>query len=88
MEPQELIGAEVEVVEAANPSLRGLAGRVVDETMRTLLVEAARGERPRRVPKAGCRFRFRWPGGRTVEMDGRGLVGRPEESRVYIRPEG
>lgn len=83
MDPPELIGREVEVVESTNPSLRSIGGRVVDESMKTLLVETARGIR--RVPKAGCRFRFRWAGGRTVEIEGRDLVGRPEE-RVYIRP--
>lgn len=83
MEPLELIGAEAEVVESTNPSLRGIAGRVVDETMKTLLVDPGQGARSRRVPKAACRFRFRWPGGRTVEIEGRDLVGRPEE-RVYI----
>ncbi len=85
MEVPELIGTEVEVVESANPSLRGLAGRVVDESMRTLLVETTRGARPRRVAKAACRFRFCWSGGRTVEIEGRDLIGRPEE-RLYIRP--
>ncbi len=85
MDPAELIGAQVEVVESANPSLCGLAGRVVDESMKTLLVEPGRGARPRRVAKAACRFRFTWPGGRTVEIEGRELVGRPEE-RLYIRP--
>lgn len=84
MEAPELIGTEVEVVESSNPSLRGLAGRVVDESMKTLLVEPSPGARVRRVPKAGCRFRFRWEGGRTAEIEGRELVGRPEE-RVYIR---
>lgn len=81
----ELIGTEAEVVESTNPSLRGIAGRVVDETMKTLLVDAGPGTRPRRVPKAACRFRFRWPCGRIIEIEGRDLVGRPEE-RVYIRP--
>lgn len=83
MELLELIGTDVEVVESANPSLRGLAGRVVDESLRTLLVETARGIR--RIPKEGCRLRFTWSGGRRVEIEGRELLGRPEE-RVYIRP--
>lgn len=93
-----LIGLRMEVADSANPSLRGLEGRVVDETMKTLVVEtgprwpsgfralARETRRPTRrvVPKAACRFRFRLPDGRAVEIRGQDLVGRPQE-RVYIR---
>ncbi|MEE6210127.1 ribonuclease P protein component 1 [Salarchaeum sp. III] len=35
----ELVGLHVEVVDSTDPSRVGIAGRIVDETMRTLLVE-------------------------------------------------
>ncbi|MFQ6013153.1 MAG: ribonuclease P protein component 1 [Thermoplasmata archaeon] len=52
----ELIGLEVEVVDATDPNQRGMQGRVVDETRNTLLLEVA--EREVRIPKAGATFRF------------------------------
>lgn len=57
----ELNGLEVEVVEAANPDLVGIAGRVVIETMRTLHVDD--GTRVRQVPKRGATLQFRLPNG-------------------------
>ena len=79
----ELNGLRVEVVEAANPDLVGIAGRVVIETMRTLHVDrdapgahrerdgAAvehEGSRVSQVPKRGTTFEFRIP--RTDEAAG------------------
>jgi len=52
----ELVGLQVRVVESTDPSRVGLAGRVVRETMRTLVVATASGER--QVPKAGSTFEF------------------------------
>ena len=52
----ELAGLGVEVVDSSNPDAIGIAGRVRDETMRTLLV--ATGEGIKQVPKATATFRF------------------------------
>jgi len=52
----ELNGLRVEVVDAANPDLVGIAGRVVVETMQTLMVDD--GTRVRQVPKQGSKFEF------------------------------
>ena len=71
----ELNGLRVEVVDAANPDLIGIAGRVVVETMRTLHVEIVaregddpEGSRVSQVPKRGTTFEFRIP--RTDEAAG------------------
>ncbi len=53
----ELNGLRVEVVEAANPDLVGISGRVVRETTRTLDVRGG-GSRVRTVPKPGTTFQF------------------------------
>jgi ribonuclease P protein subunit POP4 len=53
----ELNGLPVEVVDAANPDLVGIAGRVVVETMQTLQIDD--GARVRQVPKRGTTFEFR-----------------------------
>ena len=55
----ELNGLRVEVVDAANPDLVGIAGRVVVETMGTLHLDD--GSRVRQVPKEGATFEFALP---------------------------
>jgi ribonuclease P protein subunit POP4 len=52
----ELVGLYVRVVAAADPTLVGIEGRVVGETMRTLTVESA--SRVRQVQKRGTTFEF------------------------------
>ena len=52
----ELIGLPVRVVDAANPALVGIEGRVVAETQGTLSVES--GSRVRQVQKQGSTFEF------------------------------
>lgn len=88
----EIVGLEVEVVDASNPDLVGVAGRVVDETEQTVLVERNdRTDEVAQVPKAGTTFRFTLesaaegaaedadepPAGTTVLVDGDRLVARP-----------
>jgi len=69
----ELIGLDVEVIDAKNKSLVGLKGKVVDETRNTIVLE---GEK--KVMKKGATFKIRLENG-SVEVDGDVLVGRPEE---------
>jgi len=60
----ELNGLRVEVVDAPNPDLVGIAGRIVIETMQTLHVECRPSEtddgelRVRQVPKRDTTFEF------------------------------
>jgi ribonuclease P protein subunit POP4 len=53
----ELAGLPVRVVDADNPDLLGIEGRVVGETMRTLRI-AAGASRAKVVPKVGTKFEF------------------------------
>lgn len=71
----ELIGLDVAVSAAADPSLVGLRGVVRDETRNTLVVETARGEKT--VPKHGTTFTFDVPGGARIVGDD--LLFRPED---------
>ena len=52
----ELAGLQVEVADAPNPDLVGIAGRVVRETTKTLVVRTVAGVR--QVPKRGTVFEF------------------------------
>jgi len=74
----ELIGLEVKVSASSNPYLKGISGIVVDETKNMLIVEGADG-RVRKIPKSCCRFKFKISADLIVEVDGKLLVGRPEE---------
>lgn len=73
----ELIGLPVQVVDAANPSLIGIGGRVVDETRNTLVIEEDEVER--RVPKDVATLVFTIPDGRRVKVSGSLLLSQPED---------
>ena len=73
----ELIGLEARVVESNNPGHIGIQGRVVDETRNTLTV--SQGGRDKVIAKGNTIFHFRLPDGAVVEVEGRYLVGRPED---------
>jgi len=70
----ELIGLDVTV--------GGHAGRVVDETKHTLLVDTASGSK--RIPKAGRSFDFR-VGDRHVTVDGDEIMFQPEDRTKKVR---
>jgi len=53
----ELIGLPVRVVDAPSADFVGISGRIVSETMKTLVVETAAGDK--RVPKAASTFELK-----------------------------
>ncbi len=73
----ELIGLHVRVVASSNFSAIGGNGRVVDETREMLAVETEFGEK--HYVKEQCTFAFTLPSGEVVRVDGKVLVGRPED---------
>jgi len=72
----ELIGLDVLVSGAANPSHKGLSGRIIDETKNQLVIDTPRGVR--RIPKMHSIFMIRLPGSEHVEIDGSVMVLAPE----------
>lgn len=72
----ELIGLNVKVVRAENPTIRGIRGVVVDETKNMLTINAKR--RKVMIPKSIATFRFDLPGGTRVDVDGERLVAKAE----------
>lgn len=79
----ELIGRGVRVERSEDPTLEGLEGRVVDETLNTFVVERADG-REVRVAKAPCVFVFETADG-PVEIPGVRLRYRPEDRTKKVR---
>jgi len=78
----EFLGLDVRVTVSTNPSLIGLSGKVVGETMRTFSVRTKSGVRV--VPKADSIFEFKLGTGELVTVRGRDICKRPEE-RVWRR---
>ncbi len=72
----ELIGLEAKVARAANKSLIGLKGVVVEESKNTLTLASRKGKLM--VPKNVATFRFTLKDGTLVEVEGYRLVARPE----------
>lgn len=71
----ELIGLKCKVIKADNKSQVGLEGKIIDETMKTLVVK---DNNKKTVMKKGTVFRIR-VGKNTVDVDGSYLVSRPED---------
>ena len=79
----EFIGLETKVVKSSNPQVVGIAGKVVDETRNTFTILHG-GER-KVIVKDTAVFEFVLPDGTVVEIDGKVIVGRPED-RIKKRP--
>jgi len=79
----ELIGLRVKVEKDTDKSLEKLTGKVIDESYNILKIEGKkRGEKKpkeKSIPKRNSIFIFTLPNGVKVEVDGRLLVGRPED---------
>ena len=71
----EIIGLHCKIVDAKNTSLVGIEGKVLDETMKTLVL--GNGKR-RRVQKEGSRFQFTVNSKKAV-IDGTMIAARPED---------
>jgi len=72
----ELIGLKVKIFNCKNPQLNGLEGTVINETKNTLSIQS--NNKVRIIPKDISIFHFFLPSNRVVEVDGKILVGRPE----------
>ena len=79
----ELIGLRAYVEKSTDKSLEKMSGKVVDESYNILKIEGKkRGEKKpkeKSIPKRNSIFIFALPNGVKVEVNGRLLVGRPED---------
>lgn len=73
----ELIGLDVTIVKSECKSYTGFSGKVIDETRNMLVIDD--GKKRRSFPKEVSRFLFRLPDGQLTLVDGKILVGRPED---------
>ena len=79
----EFIGLETKVVRSSNPHVVGIAGSVVDETRNVLTI--LHNGKKKVVIKDTAVFDFVMPDGTVVEIDGKVIMGRPED-RIKKRP--
>jgi ribonuclease P protein subunit POP4 len=70
--PHEILGHAVSVIEANNPSIKGMTGLIVEETLRSLLLSTKKGEK--RVLKRGLLLKI----GEAI-VNGDELLRRPED---------
>jgi len=73
----EFIGLEVKIARSTNPCYVGIRGRIIDETRNTFVL--IQNGKEKSVIKETSVFYFTYPDGTIVEIDGRILVGRPED---------
>jgi ribonuclease P protein subunit POP4 len=74
----EIIGLRARVAESRNPYQVGLEGKIIDETMKTVVLLTSSGER-KRVLKNDVKLLLQLPDRTLVLVDGKELVGRPED---------
>jgi len=72
----EFIGLRARVVKSLHADYLGIKGKVIDETRKTLVI--LHGNERKTVPKDVAVFHFTMPNGAIVEIDGKAIVGRPE----------
>ena len=80
----EFLGIETKVVKSSNPDVVGIMGKVVDETRNTFTISRNDGEK-KLVIKDTTVFEFVMLDGTVVEIDGKLIMGRPED-RLKKRP--
>ena len=73
----EFIGTEAEVAKSKDPNYIGLSGKIIDETRNTFTI--LHEEKRKKIVKDVVVFHFRLPDGTVVQIDGKLLVGRPED---------
>lgn len=71
------IGLDAEVVQSTSRVLKGIKGKVIDETKNMLIIETDKGEK--KIQKVSCVFRFKLESGESVEVEGKKICFRPEE---------
>jgi ribonuclease P protein subunit POP4 len=73
----ELIGTNVKITKSINPNYIGIYGKVIDETKKTFSISSE--GKTKIIVKGISVFHFSLSDGTIVEIDGRLLIGRPED---------
>lgn len=79
----EIIGLKAKIVASSCRSLVGLEGKIIDESRQMIVIETKEGLK--KVPKETSVFFLTLPDGKEVKLEGRKIVGRPEERIRKVR---
>ena len=74
----ELIGLKTTIKKSTRRELIGRHGTVVNETMKTLVIET-QDKKEIKIPKDQCVFEFKTTNNKTIEINGKDIVARPED---------
>jgi len=73
----ELIGLSAEVADSSDPSLKGLSGKITDETQKTITLTGPKGSKT--VAKEKVSLSIHTDNGDELLVNGSLILGRPEE---------
>ncbi|MGQ9530389.1 MAG: ribonuclease P protein component 1 [Candidatus Bathycorpusculaceae bacterium] len=73
----EFIGTEAKVSKSTHKGYVGLSGKVIDETRNTFTI--MHEGKKKKIIKNSAIFHFKFSDGTVVEIDGKLLLGRPED---------
>ncbi len=73
----EFIGTQSRIAQSSHAGYLGISGRIVDETKNTFLIQHE--NETKRIIKDISVFQFTFSDGTVVEIDGKLLVGKPED---------
>jgi len=73
----EFIGTEATVSKSRHPGYVGISGKIIDETRNTVTI--LHEEKRKIIIKDSAIFHFKFSDGTIVEIDGKLLVGKPED---------
>jgi len=73
----EFIGLKAKVVKSTNEDSVGISGKVIDETRNTLIIQHR--DENKTIVKNSSVFHFTMPDGTIVEVEGKVILGRPED---------
>ncbi|MEM3626885.1 MAG: ribonuclease P protein component 1 [Candidatus Bathyarchaeia archaeon] len=73
----EFIGTEAKVSKSKHPGYIGISGKIIDETRNTFTI--LHEGKCKKIVKDSSIFNFRFSNGTIVEIEGKLLVGRPED---------
>lgn len=73
----EFIGTEAKIAKSKNRDCRGIRGKIIDETRNTFTI--FQEKETRKIIKDSSVFHFKFFDGTVVEIDGKLLIGRPED---------
>jgi ribonuclease P protein subunit POP4 len=79
----EIIGLTIEVLHDSNPPNIQIKGKVIDETMKTLVIK---NTKTHRIAKQNAIFKINI-GNKIVQVEGKNLIGKPE-NRVKKKKKG